>query len=161
MAGAAHRTVNAAQWHQVYEQLNEQDMRDLDALLTVNETTQESPFAVMCRGAGKPTRENLKVLVAHYQWLATLVNPVPLLAPILEAQMTQWANEAQRLKARELREYVAPRRYALLLAAFRAARGRLLDELTAMLIKFSAKLCGAVKSASRRRASIEPIRVRR
>ena len=74
----------------------------------------------MCRGAGKPTRENLKVLVAHYQWLATLVNPVPLLAPISEAKVTQWANEAQRLKARELREYVAPRRYALLLAAFRA-----------------------------------------
>jgi hypothetical protein len=44
------------------------------------------------------------------------------------------------LKAGELREYVAPRRYALLLAAFRAARGRLLDELTAMLIKFSAKI---------------------
>jgi hypothetical protein len=140
LAGTAHRSVNAAQWHKVYEHLNEQDMRDLDALLTVNETTQETPFAVMCRGAGKPTRKNLKALVAHYQWLATLVNPVPLLAPISEAKVTQWAKEAHRLKAGELREYVAPRRYALLLAAFRAARGRLLDELTAMLIKFSAKI---------------------
>src|SRR5260370_39254815 len=49
----------------------------------------------------------------------------------------RWANEAQRLKARELREYVAPRRYALVLAALRDARGRVLDDMTAMLLKFS------------------------
>jgi TnpA family transposase len=140
LAGTAHRTVNAAQWHQLYERLSPQDIHDLDALLTVNDATQESPFAVMCRGAGKPTRDNLKALITHYNWIETLVNPVPLLAPISEAKVAQWANEARRLKARELREYVAPRRYALLLAALRSARGRLLDELTAMLIKFSAKI---------------------
>ena len=54
--------------------------------------------------------------------------------------MAQWANEAQRLKANELREYVAPRRYALLLAALRASRGRLLDDLTLMLLKFTGKI---------------------
>ena len=53
--------------------------------------SQESPFAVMCRGAGKPTRENLKGLIAHYQWLETLVDPAPLLAPISEAKVAQWA----------------------------------------------------------------------
>ena len=51
-------------------------------------------------------------------------------------------DEAQRLKARELREYLAPRRYALLLAALRSARGRLLDDLTVMLLKFSGKIVG-------------------
>ena len=65
---------------------------------------------------------------------------MPLLARISEAKVIQWANEAQRLKARELREYIPRRRYALLLAALKEARGRLLDELTAMLIKFSAKI---------------------
>jgi hypothetical protein len=94
----------------------------------------------MCRGAGKSTRETLKALIAHDQWLQTLPDPAVPLAKISESKVAQWANEAQRLKARELREYVAPRRYALLLAAFRSARGRLLDELTAMLIKFSAKI---------------------
>lgn len=140
LAGSAHRIINTAQWQQVYERLSEKDILDLNALLTVNEATQESAFAVMCRGAGKPTRENLKALITHYQWLERLVDPVPLLAPISEAKVAQWANEAQRLKARELREYVPPRRYALLLAALRASRGRLLDELTGMLIKFSAKI---------------------
>src|SRR5665213_3334767 len=140
MAGTAHRIINAAQWNQVYARLSAQDIHDLNALLMVNESTQESPFAVMCRGAGKPTRENLKGLTIHYRWLETLVDPVTLLSPISEAKVTQWANEARRLKARELREYVPPRRYALLLAALRAARGRLLDDLTTMLIKFSAKI---------------------
>jgi len=63
-----------------------------------------------------------------------------MLTSISEAKIGQWANEAQRLKARELREYVAPRRYALVLAALRDARGRVLDDMTAMLLKFSKKV---------------------
>jgi hypothetical protein len=142
LAGTAHRLVNAAQWQQVYERLSAPDIHGLDALLTRNEETQESPFAVMCRGAGKPTRENLKGLIAHYQWLETLVNPAPLVAPISEVKVAQWANEAQRSKARELREYLAPRRYAVLLAALPSVRGRLLDDLTVMLLKFTGKIVG-------------------
>ena len=137
MAGAAHRLVNATQWQEVYERLSDTDRRGLDKLLRPSGDSQDSPFAVMCRGAGKATRENLKALIAHYEWLSTLTDPAPILAPIAEAKVAQWANEAQRLKARELREYVAPRRYALLLAALRAARGRVLDDLTVMLLRFS------------------------
>jgi len=140
LAGTAHRLVNTAQWSQVFERLSAKDKRRLDALLATREDTQESPFAVLCRGAGKPTRENLKTLIAHYEWLRTLIDPVPLLAPISEAKVAQWANEAERLKARELREYVAPRRYALVLAALRETRGRLLDDLTVMLLKLSARI---------------------
>ena len=140
LAGTALRLVNAAQWQQVYERVSAQNIQGLDVLLTANTETQESPFAVMCRGAGKATRDNLKALIAHYQWLESLVNPIPLLAPISEAKVAQWANEAERLKARELREYVPARRYTLLLAALRAARGRRLDDLAVMLIKFSGKI---------------------
>lgn len=107
LAGTAHRAINAAQWHQVYECLSGQDIKDLEVLLTVDENSQESPFARMCRGAGKPTRENLKGFIAHYRWLEMLVDPAPPLAPIAAARVAQRANEAQRLKARELREYVA------------------------------------------------------
>ena len=32
LAGTAHRAINAAQWHQVYERLSAQDIQDLDAL---------------------------------------------------------------------------------------------------------------------------------
>jgi hypothetical protein len=86
IAGTAHRLVNAAQWQQVHERLSAADKRGLDALLAPNEDTQESPFALLCRGAGKPTRENLKTLTTHYQWLQTLADPAPLLAPISKGQ---------------------------------------------------------------------------
>ena len=89
LAGTAHRLVNAAQWQQVYERLSATDISRLDVLLTSSKDTQESPFAVMCRGAGKPTRENLKALVTHYQWLQTLVDPTPLLALIADAYSTR------------------------------------------------------------------------
>ena len=56
-------------------------------MLTTSDDTQESPFAVLCRGAGKATRENLKSLTAHYDWLQTLIDPVPLLAPISAAKV--------------------------------------------------------------------------
>ncbi|MGA2838744.1 MAG: DUF4158 domain-containing protein [Steroidobacteraceae bacterium] len=62
LAGTAHRLVNAAQWQQVYEYLTPPDLHGLDALLTPSEDDQDSPYAVMCRGAGKATRENLKAL---------------------------------------------------------------------------------------------------
>lgn len=75
LAGTAHRLVNAAQWQQVYERLSAEDIAGLDVLLASNPETQESPFAVMCRGAGKATRNNLKGLITHYQWLNTLVDP--------------------------------------------------------------------------------------
>ena len=116
------------------------DEQRLDELLTPSADSQDSPFAVMCRGAGKATRDNLKELIAHYEWLRSLPDPAPLLTSISEAKIGQWANEAQRLKARELREYLAPRRYALVLAALREARGRVLDDMTAMLLKFSKKV---------------------
>jgi TnpA family transposase len=140
LAGSAHKLVNASQWNEVCDGLTAKDRRRLDALLTTRDDTQESPFAVLCRGAGRPTRANLKALTAHYEWLRTLIDPAPLLAPISEAKVAQWANEAQRLKARELRRYVAPRRYALLLAALRETRGRLLDDLTVMLLRFSGRI---------------------
>jgi Domain of unknown function (DUF4158) len=133
LAATAHRLVNTAQWERVHERLSDPVRQELDALLTPSELAQESRFAVLCRGAGKATRENLRALIVHYEWLTTLTDPVPILAPISEAKVTQWANEARRLKAPELREYVAPRRYALVLAALRVARGRVLDDLTMML----------------------------
>jgi hypothetical protein len=140
LAGNAHRRINSTQWQQVHEGLTALDDQRLDELLTPSADSQDSPFAVLCRDAGKATRDNLKELIAHYEWLRSLPDPAPMLTSISDAKIGQWANEAQRLKARELREYVAPRRYALLLAALRDARGRVLDDMTAMLLKFSRKV---------------------
>jgi hypothetical protein len=152
LAGNAHRRINSTQWQQVHERLTALHEQRLDELLMPSADSQNSPFAVMCRGAGKATRDNLKALIAHYEWLRTLPDPAPILTSLSEAKIGQWANEAQRLKARELREYVPPRRYAQVLAALRDARGRVLDDMTGIngrLVTAAPRTGEAVKSDAR------------
>jgi hypothetical protein len=49
-------------------------------------------------------------------------DPTAALNAVADAKVLQWADEARRLKAPELREYIAPRRQTLLLAVIRHAR---------------------------------------
>lgn len=140
LAGTAHRNVNATQWSDVCGHLDAAQRAVLQALLIVNPTTQKSPFARLCANPGRPTRKNLTALIDRYHWLETLPNPTTALQAIADSKISQWANEARRLSAIELREYVAPRRHTLLMAVIYDARGQVLDDLTQMLLKFSRKI---------------------
>ncbi len=112
----------------------------LEALLVVDDQTLESPFAELCRGPGRATRGHLKELIRRHEWLQTLPDPAPALASIADAKVLQWANEARRLNATELRQYVARRRLTLLLAIIRHARGQILDDMTTMLLKLARRI---------------------
>jgi TnpA family transposase len=140
LAGTAHRNVNATQWADVCGHLDVAQRAALQSLLTVNPKTQKSPFARLCANPGSPTRKNLTALIDRYHWLETLPNPTTALQTISDSKTAQWANEAKRLSAIELREYVAPRRHTLLMAVIHDARGQVLDDLTLMLLKFSRKI---------------------
>lgn len=69
IAGTAHRQVNAGQWREVCDHLDEQASARLEALLIVDPKTQQSPFAELCRPAGSATRKNLNAFIARYEWL--------------------------------------------------------------------------------------------
>jgi hypothetical protein len=51
-----------------------------------------------------------------------------------------WAEEARRLTATELREYIAPRRHALLTCLLAQIRAGRLDDLVTMLIRFLGRI---------------------
>jgi len=140
LAGSAHSAVNAAQWSEVCEQVSDSKRSALEALFVVDEDTQESPFALICRAPGRPSRKNLKALMERHHWLEQLPDPTAPLASIADSKVLQWANEARRLKAPELRNYVATRRYTLLLAVLRQARGQVLDDLTQMLLRLARRV---------------------
>jgi hypothetical protein len=59
LAGRVHSQVNATQWQRIGALLTEVKRVALEALLVVDPTTQESPFAVICRAPGRATRKNL------------------------------------------------------------------------------------------------------
>jgi hypothetical protein len=142
-----HSAVNGAQWREVCAQLTAKQGSALAGLLKVDSQTQDSLFALLCRAPGRASRKNLKALIELHQWLQELPDPTAALQTIADSKVLQWANEAKRLKAGELREYVRPRRYALLLAVIRQARGQTLDDLTQMLLKLVRKI--ESKSADR------------
>ncbi len=140
LAGTAHSKMNAAQWGAVSAHLDESKQSALEALLMVDPTTQRSPFADLCRAPGRASRKNLQALIDRYHWLAKLPDPTAALQSIADSKVLQWANEAMRLNALELREYVTLRRQTLLLALIRHARGQVLDDLTQMLLRLVRKV---------------------
>ncbi len=140
LAGTAHNKINAAQWATVCNRLNPAQRAVLEALLVVDPKTQKSPFANLCASPGRASRKNLNALIDHYQWLQGLPNPGTSLQAIADAKILQWANEARRLNALELREYITPRRHTLLMAVIHDARGQVLDELTQMLLRLTRKV---------------------
>ena len=137
LAGTAHSKINATQWTDVCGRLSPAQQAVLGTLLVVDSQTQKSPFANLCEPPGRASRKNLNALIDRYQWLQGLPNPATALQSIADAKILQWANEARRLNALELREYITPRRYSLLMAVIHDARGQVLDELTQMLLRLT------------------------
>jgi TnpA family transposase len=140
LTGTAHRKINAVQWTGVCGRLSPAQQAVLEALLVVDPKTQKSPFANLCKSPGRASRKNLNALIDRYQWFQGLPNPATALQSIADAKILQWANEARRLNALELREYITPRRHTLLMAVNHDARARVLDELTQMLLRLTRKI---------------------
>jgi TnpA family transposase len=140
LAGTTHSDINAAQWAEVCGRLSVAQKAVLETLLVVDSKTQKSPFARLCANPGRPTRNNLTTLIDRHHWIQTLPNPTKALQSVADSKILQWANEARRLNALELREYVTPRRHTLLMAVIHDARGKALDDLTQMLLRFARKI---------------------
>ena len=140
LAGTWHSKTNTAQWAEVCGGLSSAQHGMLETLLVVDPKTQKSPFANLCATPGRPSRKNLNALVDRYQWLQGLPNSVTALQSIAHSKISQWANEAKRLNALELREYITARRHTLLMAVIHDARGQVLDGLTQMLLRISRKI---------------------
>ena len=140
LAGTSHSNINAAQWTEVCGRLSSSHHGVLETLLVVDPKTQKSPFATLCATPGSPSRKNLNALIDRYQWLEQLPNPATALQSIADSKILQWANEARRLNALELREYITARRHTLLMAVIHDARGQVLDGLTQMLLRLARKV---------------------
>jgi TnpA family transposase len=140
LAGTAHSNINAVQWDEVRGRIGSAQHAMLETLLVVDPKTQKSPFATLCAAPGRASRKNLNALIDRYQWLQKLPNPTVALHSIADSKVSQWANEAKRLNALELREYITPRRHTLLMAMIHDARAQVLDDLTQMLLRLVRKV---------------------
>ena len=140
LAGTEHSNINTTQWDEVCGRIGSLQHALLEELLVVDPKTQKSPFATLCATPGRPSRKNLNALIDRYQWLQQLPNPTSALDSIADSKVSQWANEAKRLNALELREYITPRRHTLLMAVIHDVRAHALDDLTQMLLRITRKI---------------------
>lgn len=106
----------------------------------IDPKTQKSPFARLCANPGRHTRKNLTALIDRYHWIQALPKPTTALQSVADSKVSQWANEARRLNALELRECVTSPRHTSLMAVIHNARGQVLDDLTQMFLRFSRKI---------------------
>ncbi|MEO7205524.1 MAG: hypothetical protein ABI145_01770 [Steroidobacteraceae bacterium] len=107
----------------------------LEDLLTVPPEATESAFAKLCRPPKRASRNSLVEVLEHLGWLDTLALPEGLLVDLPPNRIDAWAEEARLLTATELREYVAPRRHALLACLLVRTRASRLDDLVTILIR--------------------------
>ncbi len=140
MVGIVKQRTNDSLFDVVAKHLTAAHRDTLDALLEVPEDAKESPFATLCRTPGRANTKNLKALADHADWSETLAAPQTALVDIMLVKLEQWADEARRMIATELKEYRAPRRHALLIALVHVTRGRILDDEVTMLLKSMRKI---------------------
>ena len=93
----------------------------------------------LCRPPKRASRDGLNEVLEQLKWLNTLALPENLLAVLPPNRIEAWVKEARRLTASELREYVAPRRYALLACLLVRTRASRLDDLVTLLVVYRAR----------------------
>ena len=140
LAGHVHAVTMNAWLAKVSERLADPMRSGLEKLLVVPEGATESAFADLCRPAKRPSRDHLDEAIEQLNRVIDLALPKDVLADVPVSRIDAWAEEARRLTATELREYVQPRRHALLICLLSQIRARRLDDLVTMLIRFIGRI---------------------
>lgn len=124
-------------FHQIYRRLSEHQRKGLDALLDGDPI---SPFARVCRPIGKLTRKNVAETIERYEWLTDLLATQDLLKVVPPSKREQWAEEARRLDANELKKYTCERRITYLTCLIHVSRASLLDALVTLFLQIVRKI---------------------
>jgi TnpA family transposase len=140
LAGRVHTRATSVWLTEIAARMPESTLQRLEELLTVSPEATESAFAKLCRPPKRASRNNLVEVLEHLGWLNTLRLPEGLLATLPPNRIDAWAEEARRLTATELREYVAPRRHALLACLLARSRASRLDDLVTILVRFIGRI---------------------
>jgi len=140
LAGHVHANATNAWLTKVNERLTELMRAGLEKLLAVPEGATESPFAQLCRPTKRASRDHLDEAIEQLNRVFELALPQDILAGVPVTRVEAWAEEARRLTATELREYIEPRRHALLICLLSQIRASRLDDLVTMLIRFIGRI---------------------
>lgn len=124
MAGSVSERTLQNSMTRVHSRLSVQQCDEVDSLLIVKSPTEWSPFGRLCQHSGSITRANVGLMIERLNSVPVNVNAKELLAGTAALRVEQWADEARRLSAAELREYSVVRRRVLLLCVVQTLQGK-------------------------------------
>ena len=128
--------VHTRMYMQVTARVTSDTAMVLDELLAVPEGSTTTPFNRLKQAPGTARPETIRLWTERLEWLASLVDPDPLLDGINHTKLRQFASEARALEVSELRAITQPGRcYTLVLSLLRQVRAQCRDELIEMLLR--------------------------
>jgi TnpA family transposase len=119
----------------VFQRLSGTDQKRLDALLVSDPRLRRSPYNRLKQVPKRPTLTHLQEWLDHLTWLLSLGAVDPLLDGLPPLKRKHFALEAKALDAAEMKDFTAPKRYALLLCLIQRMRTQTRDQLGEMFIK--------------------------
>ena len=127
--------VNRQFFNNVFGRLNDMEQRRLDELLDVENPRHKSDFNYLKETPKSATLSHLRDLQVRFSWLLDMGDVERLLEGIPNAKIKHFAAEARSLDAAEMRQYIEPKRYTLLLAMVYQARVTARDNLVETFLK--------------------------
>lgn len=127
--------VNQRFFGAVFHRLSTADQERLDALLITDPRLHRSVYNRLKQVPKQPTLTHLQEWFDHLTWLLSLgavEHPLGGLPPL---KRKHFALEAKALDAAEMKDFTAPKRYALILCLIQRMRTQTRDQLAEMFIK--------------------------
>jgi hypothetical protein len=119
----------------IFHRLSVADHERLDALLTSDPRLRRSPYNRLKQVPKRPTLTHLQEWLDHLTWLLSLGAVDSFLNGVPPLKRKHFALEAKALDAAEMKDFTAPKRYALLPCLIQRMRTQTRDQLGEMFIK--------------------------
>jgi TnpA family transposase len=119
----------------VFDRLSVADCERLDALLIVDPRIRRSVYNRLKLLPKRPTLTHLQDWLDHLAWLLSLGEVETPLVDLPPIKRKHFAAEARALDAAEMKDFTAPKRYALILCLIQRMRTQTRDQLAEMFIK--------------------------
>lgn len=108
----------------------------LTALLTTDQLSfRQSEYNKLKKSAKRPTRKHLEMIVAHLEWLESILAIGDLFDGIPDTKIRYFAAQAMAYDVSELRECSEAKRYTLLVALIHRMQVRARDQLAEMFLR--------------------------
>ncbi len=132
--------VNQQFFQAVFNRLSNKEVERLNRFLDADPQRRRRQYDKLKQLPKRPSRNHLRDLICHLDWLLALGDVAPHLAGIPMTKLRHFIAESKALDASELKDITLPKRLTLILCLIRHAQVQTRDNLAEMFVKRMQKL---------------------